>query len=468
MNIRYLGKKFENESFHNFEKRVLKDIWYEPEYSIRKFVLEGSFLNDVNTNEKFCFLGELNDTVNLINNNGVIFEGRLLFENGFYFFKDGIEYRENGLKKYEGNWKRGSYHGAGIEYHFYYKEMVNNERYRGYFKNGKYEGHGKLYDIEKKMKFEGEFKNGLKNGYGKFFWKDRLLFEGNHKNGIRNGHGTQYDKKYFQKIYEGNYKNNDKWGQGVSYCVCGSRDYMGEFKYNLKHGYGIVFNCKGHKKYQGDFKDDNYHGIGKLYYEEDKLHIEAHFQHGDIHGYGVEFSRNGNKIYEGQWKESKYNGKGVLYSLESKKEGDFKNGVCINDVKDMRIRQFLETGDKTKIKGITTKYLQKYSGEEIDRKTILSNLQKKKLEKKEDVEDSEYDLFGNKIEFPCYGDDDGVYDITSMRHLFKTNSKGEFENISYVYNKKNERVPNFPIMNKGKPLTSWYCPSMNNLKTLGK
>jgi len=89
MNIQYLDNKFGNESLIQFDKRVVKDIWYEPGYVVRKLVLEGSFLNDVNTDEKFCFLGELKDTVSLINNDGVVFEGRLLLENGYYFLKMG-------------------------------------------------------------------------------------------------------------------------------------------------------------------------------------------------------------------------------------------------------------------------------------------------------------------------------------------------------------------------------------------
>ena len=31
----------------------------------------------------------------------------------------------------------------------------------------------------------------------------------------------------------------------------------------------------------------------------------------------------------------------------------------------------------------------------------------------------------------------------------------EFKNIPYIYNEKNERVPNYPIMSNGKPLYSY-------------
>lgn len=463
MNIEFLEKKYGNESTEKFNNRTEKGVLYEPKYKSRKFILNDYILVEDDTNFQFCILGELDGLLKLVNNDGIIFEGKMIFDNGYYYFKKGTEYRSNGLKKYSGEWKDGYYNGIGIDYYFYNRNMTDIVRYKGYFKNGKYDGHGKFQDLDGFDLYEGEFKNGLRNGYGKLYKKGVLIFEGNYKNDKRNGHGKEFETQYNNKIFEGNYKNDEKCGNGIIYCQCRSMQYSGQFKHNLREGYGISYNCQGEKIYQGYLKKGKYHGKGNLY-DKGNLYIEGDFQNGQVSGFGVQYDKNGKKAYEGQWKESKYNGKGILYSLQLKKEGEFKNGVLMDDIKDMKIRQFLETGDKKKIRGISTKYLQKYSGKELDRKKVLDTLKTKYSKKEENIENNEdidYDIFGNKIEFPCYGDDDGIYDLASMRYLFKTNSNGDFENITYIYNENNERIPNFPIMNKGKVLTKYECPSLN-------
>ena len=52
----------------------------------------------------------------------------------------GIEYYENGNKKYEGDFKEGKPNGKGIEYY-----ENGNKRYEGYFKEDEYNGKGITY-----------------------------------------------------------------------------------------------------------------------------------------------------------------------------------------------------------------------------------------------------------------------------------------------------------------------------------
>ena len=73
----------------------------------------------------------------------------------------------------------------------------------------------------------------------------------------------------------------------------------------------------------------------------------------------------------------------------------------------------------------------------------------------ESVDDDTHDLFGNKIVTPVVGSDGGIYNLSSMEHLFEKDSKDEYINIPYHYNEIGDRVPSFPRMNNGVRLTSY-------------
>jgi hypothetical protein len=75
--------------------------------------------------------------------------------------------------------------------------------------------------------------------------------------------------------------------------------------------------------------------------------------------------------------------------------------------------------------------------------------------------EEDVDLFGNEIQLPCIGSDDGIYDLSSMEYLFRKDENDDYININYIYNEKDERVANFPIMNNGKQLTGYYCQALN-------
>ena len=107
----------------------------------------------------------------------------------------------------------------------------------------------------------------------------------------------------------------------------------------------------------------------------------------------------------------------------------------------------------TKLKRTSKKELQ----------NILNNEHKKivELHSKNEMEEDNFDLFGNEISIPCYGDDNGIYDLSSMEYLFQKDEDDDFIHIPYKYNSENERVPNFPVMNEGKPLTSFYCLALD-------
>ena len=55
--------------------------------------------------------------------------------------------------------------------------------------------------------------------------------------------------------------------------------------------------------------------------------------------------------------------------------------------------------------------------------TIVNNYNTKKKEFQQEESDEKYDLFGNEIINPCRGNDDVIYDLSSMEYLFSKNVK---------------------------------------------
>ena len=92
------------------------------------------------------------------------------------------------------------------------------------------------------------------------------------------------------------------------------------------------------------------------------------------------------------------------------------------------------------------------SKKELSEKLKELYSQEKKISK---IDETAEDLFGNQIQTPCLGNDGGIYDISSMEYLFKKNEQGEYINIPYSYDENTNRIPNFPRMNNGIPLSSY-------------
>ena len=98
---------------------------------------------------------------------------------------------------------------------------------KGFDLNGnmKYElnnGKGKIieYNEDGILEFEGEYLNGKRNGKGKEYYRNKQLkFEGEYLNGDRNGKGKEYYKNGKLK-FEGKYLNGKKWN-GNRYKING-------------------------------------------------------------------------------------------------------------------------------------------------------------------------------------------------------------------------------------------------------
>lgn len=313
------------------------------------------------------------------NNRNLNYEGHISLSNVVNGY--GTRYREDGTKKYEGNFAYGKFNGYGI---YYYN---NGDRYEGNFVNDRRHGKGTFYFglgtkykgdfVDDKMtgkgicyycnggRYEGDFVEGKRQGKGIYHYNDGSYYEGNFINGKRNGYGNfcshegSYngdfveDKKSGYGVidyingnsYEGDFVDDKVEGYGTYYYINGNR-YEGFFVDNKMHGEGTFYYNDGNR-YEGEFVSDKMTGKGSLYnengvykgdfidgkmtgkgifYFHDGDRYEGDFVEGEFNGHGIYYYNNGN-FYEGEFEDDDFSGKGIFYFNDgSRYEGDFKYG----------------------------------------------------------------------------------------------------------------------------------------------
>ena len=108
--------------------------------------------------------------------------------------------------KYVGNWKNDSFDGYG---QYYIEDSIY---YEGGFAKGKREGEGVEFYIEgpKKgmIKYQGTFHENLYNGYGEFYYRDGESYKGFWNNGVKHGQGS-FLKENGEVMTEGEFKNGN-------------------------------------------------------------------------------------------------------------------------------------------------------------------------------------------------------------------------------------------------------------------
>lgn len=124
-------------------------------------------------------------------------------------------------------------------------------RYQGDFVNGKFHGFGKLELIEKKTTYKGNFQNGLKSGRGSEWDRENSVYIGQWRNNRRNGTGVQAfrvqdwkEDKYTEnwlsrnaENFQGTFLNDNFDGEGT-YRWPDGVTYTGGWAANKKHGRG--------------------------------------------------------------------------------------------------------------------------------------------------------------------------------------------------------------------------------------
>ena len=356
---------------------------------------------------------------------------------------------------YVGFFRRGNLHGFGQLY------SCNGEpHYVGEFANGKFHGYGKIYIKGGRMKYDGFFKNGKYEGIGKEYYRHGRLFRfGFFKHGLAHGKIMEYLPNGFL-YYNGEMKNNQYCGNGT--LITNIARYKGKFRHNNFHGKGL-FIYDNRYLYLGQFKENVFHGEGNLFMMEESKKVFGRFMNGYVHGLAKTFYRD-KLVYAGRFRFGKYHGKGSLHGICCR----FQNGYKIDsDVIDLRsqfiIKHMIETHDFSKMNQISKKDLRLYGKfknlflpKRFTKKQLLMRLFTFYKSNFQKLEEDKYDLFGNKIEIPCIGNDNGIYDLSSMNKYFEKNDNNE-----YIYHKTkfDERTGTFrtifPLVNNGLPLSSF-------------
>ena len=440
--------------------------------------------------------------------------GTIIFTNGDFYkglWKEDLmhgfgKYIQCDKGTYEGTFSYNKKHGDGcfhyLDKSFYNGSFVNDKRegygayflynrllYSGEWKNDQFDGSGKLYDTKGNVLYSGCFKKGKKHGLGQLFntkgavtlegeWKNNRflypktnLFQKYYRNGLLkykgevnlkkkyHGSGTLYDKDG-SIIFSGQFYHGKKEGEGT-YFIDNQAFYKGQWKNNRFEGRGLLYrtNLSGENLlYEGEFRNGRCCGYGRQFFQNGTVSYEGIFKNSEIKR-GKKYDPTGKLVYEGFFKNFLYHGKGVLYKGEQKIIGTFRQGHHF-DESSYFVRKFLETRRETFLEKVTKKDLLRYyhlysstipkfkTKKELS--TLVLQIYQHYVTEKNKENQFHIDLFGNTIETPCLGNDNNVYDLSSMEYLFKKDDKGKYVNIPYINGK-----PNFPIMSQGEVLSSY-------------
>jgi antitoxin component YwqK of YwqJK toxin-antitoxin module len=346
---------------------------------------------------------------------------------------------------------------------------------------GKY-GFGVQYENNEKI-FEGLFRDNTRHGHGVLYSRqntngnnDYRIYDGQWKLGKRHGRGTSWDEG--RKVYEGDWRDDIRTGLGSQFAFNGQLEYHGNFHNNRRHGKGTLYFEDQSNYLQGDFRNDRCNGKATLYINHSKC-FEGFFRHGYPNGNGTLYYENEMPYFEGKWNNGHSCAGGKKFNRDgscilNSRVGSFHVPIVSsseNNIEvirgEMNIRNYLETSNNEKIKHISDQQLLDYLSKNykvldtsLDRENLLWTLKENyNKNKKQNMKEDEFDLFGNKIVIPCFGNDNQIYDLLSMEYLFLQNDENDYVNIPYVYD-NNIRVPNFPIMEGGHRLTSYFCPTL--------
>lgn len=382
-----------------------------------------------------------------------------------------------------GNWKQGRLHGFGVVFSIKENDPLCTN-YIGFFRNGNLHGFGKLYSSQRKLEYIGEFSNGKFHGYGKKFVNNgKIKYDGFFKHGKYEGIGKEYYRhgrlfrfgffKHGQahgKIveylpngflyYNGEMKHNEYCGNGT--MITNILRYQGKFRQSNFHGKGL-FIYDNNYVYQGDFRQNLFHGTGNLFLMRESKKVFGKFMNGYVHGSAKTFYRD-KLIYAGRFRFGKYHGKGELHG----KSYVFRNGYKIDsNVLCFRsqfvIKNIIETNDFSKMKQITKHDLRLYG--KIQNVNLPKRFTKKQLLLRlviiyksnfKMTDETTYDLFGNKIVIPCIGNDNGIYDLSSMKQFFQKNERNEYIYHPTKFNAETGTYKTiFPVVNSGNVLSSF-------------
>ena len=140
--------------------------------------------------------------------------------------------RRGGAVVYDGEWKRGRYHGHGAAW-------TATTTFAGLWHEGM-----KVRGIETSddgLYYQGEFQGGQFAGLGMCVWPGGAVYEGEFRGGVMDGFGTLSTRGW---VYTGDMKEGVREGYGRLVWDDGDV-YRGDFRADLMHGYGTYVYSDG-------------------------------------------------------------------------------------------------------------------------------------------------------------------------------------------------------------------------------
>ena len=195
----------------------------------------------------------------------------------------------------------------------YYDREKKIPMYSGTLKDGLLQGPGMEYDEEGLLVYEGDFTGGVRSGNGLSYTAGVLAYEGQFADGVYEGMGTLYEDG--ARVYSGAFARGLANGVGTAYDG-GTKCYEGSFADGLYEGEGSAYNGAGRMVYRGSFAAGLYDGSGTVYLENGDW-IQSEFSAGVGCGI-IRWYKHGRLWYDGGADDLTPDGFGTVYAASGK------------------------------------------------------------------------------------------------------------------------------------------------------
>jgi antitoxin component YwqK of YwqJK toxin-antitoxin module len=209
---------------------------------------------------------------------------------------DGLvsEWRKNGQKQIETNWKGGKQDGVATSWF-----ESGEKKSEGNWKDGKQHGLWTWYAKGQK-KHEVNFKVGKQDGVAiSWFENGEKESEGNWKDGKQNGLQTTWHGNG-QKKSEVNIKDAKPDGLSKSWYDNGNKKSETNWKNKKQHGLRSAWYENGQQQEESNWLEGKQDGLSKLWHENGQLQAECQLKDGKPNGLSIMWHENGQKRYEGE------------------------------------------------------------------------------------------------------------------------------------------------------------------------
>ncbi|KAL7594221.1 hypothetical protein Lser_V15G28360 [Lactuca serriola] len=185
-------------------------------------------------------------------------------------------------------------------------KLPNGECYSGHLLGNVPEGSG-TYVWSRGCKYEGEWRRGMWHGYGKLHWPSGARYEGEFSCGYMQGTGTYVRSD--RLVYKGRWRLNRKHGLGFQ--TYPNRDsFEGSWIQGSPDGPGKYTWANGNE-YLGNMKGGKMSGKGTFTWTNGDSY-EGSWSNGVMHGFGAYTWSDGGR-YVGTWTRGLKDGKGAFY-----------------------------------------------------------------------------------------------------------------------------------------------------------